>query len=95
MSEVQKIRLLQITDLHFGKTSQCLVNHVNPFMTFNAILDDIDRLRWHEDIIILSGDLSGIESYKSYKILNKILKCRDKKIIWLPGNHDNLSLIHI
>ena len=53
MSEVQKIRLLQITDLHFSKTPQCLVNHVNPVMTFNAILDDIDRLRWHEDIIIL------------------------------------------
>ena len=50
MSEVQKIRLLQITDLHFGKTPQCLVNYVNPVMTFNAILDDIDRLRWHEDI---------------------------------------------
>ena len=91
MSEVQKIRLLQITDLHFGKTPQCLVNHVNPVMTFNAILDDIDRLRLHKDIIILSGDLSGIESYKSYKILNKILKYRDKKIIWLPGNHDNIT----
>ena len=54
-------------------------------------MDDIDRLRWHKDIIILSGDLSGIESYKSYKILNQILKCRDKKIIWLPGNHDNIT----
>ena len=87
MSEVQKIRLLQITDLHFGKTPQCLVNHVNPVMTFNAILDDIDRLRWHKDIIILSGDLSGIESYKSYKILNKISGQENYLVTWQSRQH--------
>jgi Icc protein len=85
--------VIQITDLHFGATVGATLAGVNPVDSFNAVLDALDKNGHAEDILLLSGDLSGGSYANSYRILNQLLRDRNKKVIWLPGNHDDLELM--
>ena len=51
--------VIQITDLHFGATVGATLAGVNPVDSFNAVLDALDKNGHAEDILLLSGDLSG------------------------------------
>ena len=86
-------KLIQITDLHFGASADYILAGINPLASFNAVLDDLDKNGFGEELLLLSGDLSGISHRNSYKMLNRLLKSRKKKVTWLPGNHDCFSLM--
>jgi Icc protein len=85
--------IIQITDLHLGATPDAVVAGIRPFDSFLAVLDALDQAGHGGDLLLLSGDLSGDSSAGAYIMLNEILKERDKKAIWLPGNHDDVLLM--
>ncbi|MCY7296279.1 metallophosphoesterase [Alteromonas sp. a30] len=88
------IRLLQISDCHlFADTQKCGYADINPLLTLNAVLDSAKKER--PDRILLTGDVSGDGSVKSYQHLYNALDSRG----WLantrmiPGNHDDPNLM--
>jgi Icc protein len=86
-------KLIHITDLHFGDSADSVLAGINPLDSFNAVLDAIDENGFGEELLLLSGDLSGVAHRNSYKMLNRLLKNRNKQVAWLPGNHDRFSLM--
>jgi Icc protein len=85
--------IIQISDLHLGATPDTVVAGIRPLDSFLAVLDALDLDGHGDDLLLLSGDLSGDSSAGAYIMLNEILKERDKKAIWLPGNHDDLLVM--
>jgi Icc protein len=85
--------IVQITDLHFGASVDSLLAGINPVDSFISVLEAIDLGGRGDNLLLLSGDLSGECSPQSYKILNQILKEQKKDVIWLPGNHDDVELM--
>ena len=86
-------KLIHITDLHFGVSADSVLAGINPLDSFNAVLDAIDENGFGEELLLLSGDLSGVAHRNSYKMLNRLLINRNKQVAWLPGNHDRFSLM--
>ncbi len=81
--------IIQITDLHLGATPDAMLAGIKPLDSFLAVLDALDQDGHGDDLLLLSGDLSGDSSASAYSMLNGILRDRDKNVIWLPGNHDD------
>lgn len=92
-SFMPRSKLIQITDLHLGVSSDTFLAGINPLDSFIAVLDALKKNGYEEELILLSGDLSGVSHENSYHILNQLLKNRNKKVVWLPGNHDNPVLM--
>ncbi len=90
---MRSVDIVQITDLHLGKSPDFNLAGINPLDSFNAVLDAVDSAGRGDDMLLLSGDLSGDSSEQAYIYLNDILQRRSKSAIWLPGNHDNLDLM--
>ena len=90
---MSSVDIVQITDLHLGKSPDFNLAGINPVDSFNAVLDAVDIAGRGDDLLLLSGDLSGDSSAQAYVCLNEILRRRSKRAIWLPGNHDDLELM--
>ena len=73
-------KLIHITDLHFGVSADSILAGINPLDSFNAVLDAIDENGFGEELLLLSGDLSGVAHRNSYKMLNGLLKNRNKQV---------------
>ena len=86
-------KLIQITDLHLGEGPQSVLAGIRPLDSFKAVLHAINDYGRGDDLLLLSGDLSGTSSAESYIMLNQLLKDYDKQAVWLPGNHDNVELM--
>ena len=88
-----KTQLTQITDLHFGETPEFTLAGIRPLDSFKAVLDAVNDAGRGDDLLLLSGDLSGTSSAESYIMLNQLLQDYGKQALWLPGNHDNVELM--
>lgn len=86
-------KLIQVTDLHLGETPQSVLAGIRPLDSFKAVLNAINDFGRGDDLLLLSGDLSGTSSAESYTMLNQLLQDYSKQAVWLPGNHDNVELM--
>ena len=87
------VQLTQITDLHFGVTPESVLAGIKPLDSFKAVLHAVNDYGRGDDLLLLSGDLSGASSAESYIMLNQLLQDYGKQAVWLPGNHDNVELM--
>jgi len=82
-----------MTDLHLGPTADHQCRGFNTLDSFKAVLAAFESNSHGEEILVLTGDLASDSQSGAYQQLNKILVQKNKKAIWLPGNHDHLSLM--
>jgi Icc protein len=82
-----------MTDLHLGPTADYQCRGFNTLDSFKAVLDASEAVGDGEEILVLTGDLASDSQPGAYQQLNKILAQKNKQAIWLPGNHDHLSLM--
>lgn len=86
-----KFKVIQITDCHLFKDDS-LMREVPTFATFNAVIDRIKKEELEDtDAIFLTGDISQDETKESYQRIVAALKDLNKKIYWIPGNHDSIE----
>lgn len=87
------LRIAQLTDLHlFADPSQKLMGLATA-KSFQAVVTHLQQLEKRPDILLLTGDLSQDESPESYQYLVNCLRPLGIPTYWIPGNHDNLSLM--
>lgn len=85
------VRVVQMTDPHlFGSSDRTLLG-LNTRNSFQQVLnqlptDSIDR-------IVLTGDIAQDASAPAYENLITMLEPLGLPFHWLPGNHDNASLM--
>ncbi len=87
------LRILQITDFHLFGDPRTKLLGVNTQNTFDAVLG-LARMRdWPPDVIVVTGDLAQDGSAETYRRLRGHLVALDVPIYWLPGNHDDISVM--
>ena len=84
------IKIIQITDTHLFKNKTFSLNSVNTNSSFELIINKAKLDLIDSDAIFLTGDLSQDESKESYELISESLSKLNKKIFWIPGNHDSL-----
>ena len=82
-----------MTDLHLGPTADYQCRGFNTLDSFKAVLEAFESNSHGEEMLVLTGDLASDAQPEAYQQLNKILIQKKKKAVWLPGNHDQLSLM--
>jgi len=83
------INVIQITDLHLYADRNKTANNINTFKSAQLVFEAINADEVDFDMLILSGDLSDDESYKSYENLKYLLRNFECPIYLMPGNHDS------
>lgn len=89
------LKVVQISDCHlYSDPNQQGYNDINPFRSLQQIFHDIAS--HSPDLVLVTGDVSGDESYQSYQhfitLWQQSTLCCD--FVVLPGNHDDIALMH-
>ncbi len=84
------IRLLQLSDTHFGKVSGERLLGLDPEESLNDVLACVQEKETAFDHLLVSGDVACEGCPDSYQ---RVLKALDDSLSlpmhWLPGNHDD------
>ena len=83
------INIIQITDLHLFADRNKKANNINTFQSAQSVFEAISSNEVDFNMLILSGDLSGDESYESYENLKYLLRNFKCPIYLMSGNHDS------
>jgi Icc protein len=86
-------RLTQITDLHLGIDASATLGGVPTLASFEAVLQAVADQGRGSDTLLLTGDLASDYQPEAYQLLNKTLKAHQKQALWLPGNHDDNTVM--
>jgi Icc protein len=88
------MRIIQITDPHiFTDTQQGSLLGLNTAKSFEAVLQLVESNAKSPDLIVLTGDLSQDETAPAYHHIAKSCERFKCPIYWIPGNHDNPTLM--
>ena len=85
------MRLVQLTDLHLHADPQALSRSGVPYRQFLAVIDAIKQEA--PDLVIVTGDISQDDSAQAYAFAVEQLDRLPCSWHWLPGNHDQRSLM--
>lgn len=83
----------QITDTHLFAEFDRTWKGLSTARTLQAVLDRLQQIRPQPDLILLTGDLSQDETPASYELLASLISPLKIPAYWIPGNHDNLSVM--
>ena len=61
--------------------------------TLQAVLEHVDQIERGNDLLLLTGDLASDCQPEAYRLLDQLLSEQNRRVIWLPGNHDDFSLM--
>jgi Icc protein len=85
------LTLVQITDTHLLDHPDDLLRGCNPWRSLQGVLEQVAQ--HNPDGLLLTGDLADQGSAVAYGRLLKAVCEFDCPIYWLPGNHDNPSIL--
>lgn len=86
--------LLQISDCHLPADAGDLFRGVDPERQLRAIAADI-RMRFPDaDGLLLTGDLTHHGGVDAYRRLLDVVDGLAPARYWLPGNHDQMAVMH-
>jgi len=88
------LTLIQISDLHLCDDSCQIVRGVDVEASFDATLNHLCEHYPTTDAVVVSGDLTHDASASTYRRLAQKLQRLNSPIHLLPGNHDEIELIH-
>ena len=85
--------MVQISDCHLGADhGDCLLG-MDADHSLEAVLGMVATECPEIDVLVASGDLAAHGDVSAYQRLAERLKGMAKKIVWLPGNHDDSALM--
>lgn len=86
------LSVIQLTDLHLLADPQAEFKGQYPWHNLVRIIERIGQNGW-PDLFLLTGDLSQDESEASYRMLFDLMQSTGTSWYWLPGNHDDTTLM--
>jgi 3',5'-cyclic-AMP phosphodiesterase len=93
MVQASPLLIAQVTDIHlFANPSQELLK-LPTAKSFQVVLEQLQSLFPQPDVLLLTGDLSQDETPESYQYLQNLLQPLGIPTYWLPGNHDQPSVM--
>lgn len=93
MLQTAPIQVIQISDNHlFANPTQKMMG-LTTADSLRVVLETICQLRLNPDLFLVTGDLSHDETPASYQHLQEWLLSFEIPVYWIPGNHDDLSVV--
>jgi len=87
------LHVIQITDFHLFADPQGELKGVNTLHSLNAVVRDCRRRYPAPDLVVVTGDVSHDGSAASYQHCRGILADLAAPVMFLPGNHDGVSVM--
>lgn len=88
------IKLIQITDTHlYGKPSGTLLK-MNTSDTLGHVMELVKANEDGIDLVLATGDIAQDASDKAYTNFLKIIASLNSPFRWIPGNHDNATVMN-
>ena len=87
------INLVQVTDTHLFAQPKSKLHKMNTLDSLNEVLDCIKRNENQIDCIVATGDIAQDASFDAYKYFMLSIEKFVTPFRWIPGNHDNSSLM--
>ena len=87
------VRIIQLTDTHLGKHPGTTLLDMDTDHSLQAVIDLVKRERGTPDLLLATGDLSDMGALEAYHRLQTYFAQLDTRCFWLPGNHDDASLL--
>lgn len=87
------VRLLQLTDCHILADVAQRMKGMNTRQSFEAVCRAAIADNPGLDLLLATGDLSQDASAASYRYLAEQFSALGLPVFWLPGNHDDASLM--
>jgi 3',5'-cyclic-AMP phosphodiesterase len=93
MTTDSPLLVAQITDTHLFAEFDRTWKGLSTAHTLKAVLDRLQQIQPQPDLLLLTGDLSQDETPASYELLASLISPLKIPAYWIPGNHDNLSVM--
>ncbi len=89
----QSVQLVQITDTHLGDQPGGAILGLDADSSLGYVLAQIKQQHSQPDLLLATGDISNCGSLASYQRFRQLSKGLARHSLWLPGNHDTLSVM--
>lgn len=88
------LRILQVTDLHLpaNPTQDTRAQRIDA--RWQQVLRAVKKHENDVDLLVLTGDLTHHSGALAYQRLVADLETLSIPAVWLPGNHDDIALMH-
>lgn len=93
MSQNAPLLVAQITDTHLFADPNQEKKGIVTAKSLQSVIERVEQLQPQPDLLLLTGDLSQDETPESYQHLYNGLSPLSIPTYWIPGNHDDLSLM--
>ncbi|MDA9556352.1 3',5'-cyclic-AMP phosphodiesterase [Vibrio sp.] len=90
----ETVRLVQVTDSHLFETREGNLLSVSTNDSFLAVIEAIAEQGTNFDAVLATGDISQDHTEQSYQYFVDNISALKSPCFWLPGNHDEQSLMH-
>ncbi len=90
---MDRLRIVQITDLHILADENADLSGVNPIQSLNHVVENINSLSPQAELVIASGDLTDEGSPAAYHLLRKTLHELTCPVYVMAGNHDETEVM--
>ena len=93
MTTASRLLVAQITDTHLFAEVDRTWKGLSTARTLQSVLQHLQQIQPQPDLLLLTGDLSQDETPESYELLASLISPLKIPAYWIPGNHDNLSVM--
>ena len=93
IDDSKPLRVVQVSDFHLGKGSDHALLGMNTGESLGLVLELVAKEQAEADLILATGDLSQDGSPESYESCRRHLDGFNMPVYWLPGNHDNKTVM--
>lgn len=93
MTQKDYLLCVQITDTHLFETSQKRLLEVPTNDSLTHVITLIKEEQPEIDFCLITGDISQDGSLGSYQFFKKQIERLNAPSYWMPGNHDNFSVL--
>ena len=86
-------RIVQLSDCHLGGDQSFTLAGINTFHSFSHTMSEVEGSHPTPDLIAVTGDIASDGNQQAYQLFSKVMVESQLPYAWLPGNHDDFSLM--
>jgi Icc protein len=86
-------RVVQLSDCHLGADQGFMLAGINTFHSFTQSLSEIEGSQKKPSLIAVTGDIASAGNQQTYQLFSSAMSSSQLPYAWLPGNHDDFSLM--
>tara|TARA_R110000822_G_scaffold187752_18_gene326794 strand:+ start:6486 stop:7304 length:819 start_codon:yes stop_codon:yes gene_type:complete len=85
--------IVQLSDCHLGGDRSFTLAGINTFHSFSHTLSEVEGRDPTPDLVAVTGDIASDGNQQTYQLFFEAMVGSQLPYAWLPGNHDDFSLM--